>query len=122
MFWDGRVGEVGIDGLAAEVGEGLEVLAEGGVALVFFGEDFVDAGGEFGDFGGELSDGILPVGNVWLLVVEEELEDFDELCGIGDGFVEGYAVVLVEDGVGGILEERVDCGVALGYLLLDLRI
>jgi len=101
---DGGVGEVGIDGLAAEVGEGLEVLAEGGVALVFFGEDFVDTGGAFGDFGGELGDGILPVGDVGLFVVEEELEDFDELFRVGDGIVEGDAAVLIEDGVGRGLE------------------
>ena len=74
---DGGIGEVGIDGLAAEVGEGLEVFAEGGVALVLGGEDFVDAVGEVRDFGGELGDRVFPVGDVGLLVVEEELEDFD---------------------------------------------
>ncbi len=35
--------------------------------------------GEFGDFVSELGDGVFPVGIVRLLVVEEELEDFDEL-------------------------------------------
>ena len=70
---NGGVGEVWIDRLAAEIGEGLEVLAEGGVALVLVGEDFVYAGGEFGNFGGELGDSILPVGDVGLLVFEEEL-------------------------------------------------
>ena len=41
----------------------------------------VDAVGELGDFFGELGDGFFPVGDVGLLVVEEELEDFDELFG-----------------------------------------
>ena len=96
-----------------------EVFAEGGVALVFCGEDFVDAVGELGDFGGELGDGILPVGDVGLLVVEEELEDFDELFRRGDGLVEGDAAVLVEDGVVGRLEEGVDERVALFALFAD---
>jgi hypothetical protein len=78
---DGVVGEVGVDGLAAEGGEGLEVLAEGGILLVFGFEDGGYATGEVGDFLGELGDGLFPVGDVGEFVTEEAFEDFDEFAG-----------------------------------------
>jgi hypothetical protein len=82
------------------VGEGLEVLAEGGILLVFGFEDFGDAAGEVGDLVGELGDGFFPVGDVGVAVVEEELENFDQVFGLGEVAVEGDAVVLIEDGAG----------------------
>lgn len=111
-FADGIVGEVGVDGLAAEFGEGGEVFAEGGVLAELVFEDFGYAVGEVGDLGGELGNGIFPVDFVGLLVFEEEFEDFDELFRGGDGVVEDDAAVLVEDGVAGGLEEDVGEGVA----------
>ena len=103
-FADGVVGEVGIDELTAEFGEGGEIFAEGGVLLELFFEDFGYAVGDVGDLLGELCDGVFPVDFVGLFVFEEELEDFNELFGGGDGVVEGDAVVLVEDGVARGLE------------------
>ena len=47
---DRGVGEVGVDGLAAEFGEGLKVFAEVGILLVFGFEDVGYAAGEVGDF------------------------------------------------------------------------
>lgn len=117
---DGVVGEVGVDGLAAELGEGLEVLAEAGVAVVLGEEDGLDGSGEVFDLGGELIDGILPVGDVGLLVFEEESEDFDQLFGVGDVVVEGDSRILVEDCAVGGLEESVAERVALRDFLLDL--
>jgi hypothetical protein len=87
-FADGAVGAVGVDGLAAELGEGLEVFAEGGVLLVLGLKNVRDAGGKFGDFLCELGDGGLPIYLVGLAVLEEELEDFDEVFG---GFSMGPA-------------------------------
>jgi hypothetical protein len=107
---DGVVGEVGVDGLAAELGEGLEVFAVGGVLRVLGFEDFGYAVGEVGDFFGELEDGLFPVDLVGLAVLEEELEDFDEVIRPGEVAVEGDAVVLVEDGAVGGLEEDVGEG------------
>jgi len=53
-------------------------------------------------------------------MIEEELEDFDEVFGFGEVAVEGDAVVLVEDGAVGGLEEDVGEGVARGYFGFDL--
>ena len=90
---DGGVGEVGVDGLAAEVGEGLELCAEVGVLLVLGVEDGGDPEGEVGDLFRELEDGLFPVDLVGLAVVEEELQDFDEAFGLDQIAVEGDAVV-----------------------------
>jgi hypothetical protein len=98
---DGVVGEVGIDGLAAEFGEGLEVLAEGGILLVFGFEDGSDAASEVGNLVGELGDGLFPVRNVGVAIVEKKLENFDQVFGLGEVAVERDAVVLIEDGSGG---------------------
>ena len=116
---DGVVGEVGIDGLAAEFGEGLEVLAEGGILLVLGFEDGGDAASEVGDLVGELGDGLFPVGDVGVAVVEEKVEDFDQVLGPGDVAVEGDAVVLIEDGAVGGLEEDVGQRVSCGYFGFD---
>ena len=93
---------------------------EGGVSVVFRGEDLGDAVGDVGDLLGEAGDGGLPVDFVGLTVLEEEGEDFEELFGLVNGCIEGDAVVLIEDGAGGGLEEDVGEGVAFGDLLLDL--
>ena len=117
---DAVVGEVGVDGLAAEFGEGLKVFAEGGILLELAFEDPGYAFGEIGDLLGELDDGFFPVDLVRLFVLEEELENLDELFGRGDGVVEGDAVALVEDGVAGGLEEDVAEGIAGVAFALDL--
>jgi hypothetical protein len=85
---DGVVVEVGVDGLAAERGEGMEVFAEGGILLVLGFEDGGDAAGEVGDLVGELGDVFFPVGNVGIAVVEKELECLD-YRGRGDGTLLG---------------------------------
>lgn len=46
--------EVGVDRLAAELGEGGKVLAEGSVLFGLVLEDGSDAAGEVGDFSGNL--------------------------------------------------------------------
>src|ERR1035441_5897428 len=61
---DGVAIEVGDDGFAAEFGERLEILAEGGIPLVFGFEDGGDTPGEVGNLFGELGDGVFPVGDV----------------------------------------------------------
>lgn len=86
---DGVVGEVGVDGLAAERCEGVEVFAEGGVAGVLAFKDGGDAASEVGDFLGELEDGIFPVDFVGLSMLEEELKDLNEGFGLVDGSIEG---------------------------------
>jgi hypothetical protein len=117
---DGEVGEVGVDRLAAEVGEGLELFTEVGVLLVLGFEDFSDASGEVRDLLGELEDGFFPIDFVGQAMLEEVLEDFDEVFGFGKVAVEGDTVVLVEDGAVGGLEEDVGEGVAPGYFGFDL--
>ena len=112
--------EVRINGLAAQLGEGIKVLAECGILFVLRFEDCRDAFGQLWNLLRELGDGLFPVGYVGQLVVEEEFEDVNQLVGGFDGVVEGDAVVLIEDGVAGRLEERVGEGIALLDLGLDL--
>ena len=119
---DGVVGEVGVDGLAAEFGEGKEVLAEGGVLLVFRFEDGGDAACEIGNLLGELGDGLFPVDLVGLTVLEEEVEDFDQPFRLVEVAVEGDAVVLIQDGAIGRLKEDVGEWVACCDLGFDLTL
>ena len=119
---DGVVGEVGVDGLAAEFGEGLEVLAEGGILLVLGFEDGGDAASEVGDLVGELGDGLFPVGDVGVAVVEEKLEDFDQVFWLDEIAVEGDAVVLIEDGSIRRLEEDVGEWISGGDFLFDFNL
>jgi hypothetical protein len=119
---DAVVGEVGIDGLAAEFGERLEVFAESPVAIVLGQQQGLDGSGEVFYLGGELVDGVFPVGDVGLLMIEEELEDVNEFFGVGEVTVEGDAAVLIEDGASWRLEEGVGEGITFGDLGLDLTL
>jgi len=102
--------EAGVDGFAAEVGEGGEGFAECLVGAVLFGDEFERAVSDVWDAGGEFADGAVPVFLVRLAVFEKGAEDIDELYGFGDFPVEFDAVVLDEQGVGGGLEEDVGAG------------
>ena len=111
--------EVGVDGLSAEVGEGIIGGAVFRVGLALVCEDREDVGGEFGELAGELLDGFAPVGDVLMLVGKEKLQDVDQLLRRSDGLVEGDAVVLVEDCVVRRLKQSVDGWVAVRDLPLD---
>lgn len=113
----GFVFEVGVDGFAAEVGEGGEAFDEGGVGFAFAFDEVHCAFGDLWDALGEFADGAVPVFLVRLAVFEEETEDVNELCGIGDVGVQLDASVLYKDGAGGGLEEDVGAGVVEGELL-----
>ena len=80
---DGVVGEVGVDGLAAERGEGLECFAEAGVTLQLCVERLDRTSCQFRNALRELPNCILPVRECWVGVVEEELENLDQIVGLG---------------------------------------
>jgi hypothetical protein len=94
---DGIVGEVWVDGLAAEFGEGPEVLTEGGILLVLGFKDGGDAACKVGNLLSELGYSFFPIDLVGLAVLEEEFENFDQTFGLVEVAVEGDAVVLIED-------------------------
>lgn len=59
---------------------------------------------------------------MFLAVLEEEFEDFDEGFGLVDGAVEGFAAALIEDGAAGGLEEDVGEGIAFGEFGFDFAL
>jgi hypothetical protein len=89
---DRVVVQVGVDGLAAELGEGVKVFAERSVFFVLRFEDGCDALGQLGNLLRKLSDGLFPVGYVGQLVIEEEFEDVNQL--VGDSMESSKAIRL----------------------------
>src|SRR5579872_4077282 len=61
-------------------------------------------------------------GNVGCGIVEEGVEYSDEFFGVGQVYVEGEFVVLVEDGAARVLEDGVGDGVARADLFADLDV
>jgi len=100
-LFDGVIFEVGVDGFAADIGEGGEALDESLVGFALGRDELHGSGGYVGDFDGELADCIFPFLDVGLAVFEEISKDFDELFRGGDVVVECDDAVLVESGVGG---------------------
>lgn len=113
----GRVFEIGVDGVAAEVGEGGEALDEGAVGFVLGFNDGHCALGHLRDAQGEFADGAVPFFDDRFAELEEGVQDVDELLRVGDVGVVRDAAVLDEDGAGGGLEEDVGARVAEGELL-----
>src|ERR1019366_5003165 len=117
---DGFDREVGIDGLAANVVEGVEALDELGVGAALGFDLVFDALGDGGDALLEGGDGLVPFFVVGLAVAEEDLEQFDEVAAVADVFVQALAdAVLEEDGLLGGLKDDVGLGIAAVELGAD---
>jgi len=84
MSFDGFVFEVRVNEFAAEVGEGGEAFYEGGIGFAFAFDEVHRTFGDLWNALGEFADCAVPVFLVGLAIFEEETEDVNELCGIGD--------------------------------------
>jgi len=59
-LFDGLIFEVGVDGLAAKLGEGVETFDEGRVGFALVRDEGHGAFGNVGDSAGELAGGLVP--------------------------------------------------------------
>ena len=117
---DGFDREVGIDGLAANVVEGVEALDELGVGAALGFDLVFHALGDGGDALFEVGDGFVPFFVVGLAIAEEDFEQLDEVAAVADVFVQPLAdAVLEEDGLLGGLKDDVGFGVAAVELGAD---
>ncbi len=122
-FVDGRLAEVRVERLAAEVEEGIERLLELLVLFVGLFDLVFEAEGELGDALLEIFDGLLEAFDIGLDVAIEQVQQVAKLLGIADieaGF--DLFAVLVEDGRGCVFEDRVGKGIAEGDLLADFLV
>ena len=119
---DVGVGDVGADGLAAEVQEEGGGVLVVGVAGLGVGDGLAEALQDGGEVGLELLAGLAELFDLGQLVVQEAADEAVELARAGHVDAHGLVAVLDEDGGLGVLEEDVVAGVAAVELGLDLGV
>jgi hypothetical protein len=113
-------GKVRIDGLAANIVEGVEALDEGGIAAALLFDLVLDRLGELRDVVLEFGDGFVPLLDVGLAVGEELFEQLDKVLGVANVFVQPLTdAVLKENGALRRLEGDVAARIAALQLGAD---
>ncbi len=121
-FIDRCAAHVGIKRGATEFQETGEGGDKGFVVGMFLLDALHKALRQVGDAFFEVGHGMFKGGDVGGGIVEEGIEYGDEFFGVGQVYVEGEFVVLVEDGTARVLKDGVGDGVARADLFADLDV
>src|SRR5690606_4377326 len=97
----------GVEGVADDADEEIESLLKRAVFRVGFLDDVAQVSGVFGDALVEDADGLIEVLDGRFGVAEEGGEQFGDLGGYSEVIRPDAALVLVEDGAAGVLEDDV---------------
>ena len=116
----GGVGEVGVEGLAAEPGEVVKGLNEARVGKILPADQFQEGGGVLRQSIFELGHGLLPFLKMGRLIIEEGFEGLNQRFRAGDILIKILPAILVNDGPMRGLEENVVTGITGVKFLLNL--